>query len=457
VTKVQPIKTSSVARSVSITDNITGCADAGGFQRQGNSSVGGLKTLLMRSLAWAGAAKGVTSLGTSLRFLIFARLLTPYDFGVMGAANFCELLLNVIFNPSFEVALVAQSGDIGPYLDTLWATMLVRATVMAALLIAAAKPLAACFRIPHDYAAFYAVAGLAFSPALKSPGSTALLARNLDFHISVVLNSAEFVSSLVVGVAAILYWHDWRGLFAALYAGDIARVALTYWFFPYRPHFRFDPAKARTMFTFGRWATLRSVAKFAAKNIDKLAVGHMLGARALGEYQMAFRFGELPASEFADIASMVSFPLVARHSRDPQTCKRLLTWSSLTVLAGGLGYLLFALAAGPMFMSMTVGAKWLGAFPLFKVLCLYGLLCGLTAVCCSVLDGLNQPEKSFSISLLNTAVLALAIYPLTLLWGAMGAAVAAVIAIAAPLPLLYRYAWSLPQATRPAEQTSASS
>jgi lipopolysaccharide exporter len=396
-----------------------------------------LRTLLANSIGWAAAAKVVSNFGATLRYFIFARLLRPFDFGVFGAAWFCGMLLRLVIDPNFEVALIAQDEDVYSYLDTLWATMLIRSAVIAVILVAAAKPLAQFFKIPNQYLVFYAAGLLPFLPALQSPASTAIITRNLDFHISLVLNIGEIASSTVFGLVAIFCWNDWRGLVAASYAGHIARSALTYWFFPYRPRLNFDRKRARRLFRYGRWVTLRRIAQFAARDLGNLTVGHVLGAQALGEYQMALRLGELPASEIGETASMVAFPLAARRRSDPKAASRLLLLGSIAVLATGLVYAALVLYGGAALISITAGPKWLGAVGPFRVLCLYGLFSGLLAVGRSVLDGLNQPDKSFWIGMANAGALAIAIYPLTLRWGTDGAAVAVAGAAGASLAVLY--------------------
>jgi O-antigen/teichoic acid export membrane protein len=395
-----------------------------------------LWTLLAQSISWVAAAKGFSGGAAMLRTVIFARLLRPYDFGVFGAAWFWGVLIRLIIDPNFETALVAQDEDMHSYRDTVWTTMLFRSVVIAVIFTVAAKPLAQFYKIPNDYRVFYAAGLLAFVMALKSPVSTPMIERNLHFHIQLMLNIGEMVSSIVFGLVAIIYWNDWRGLVASSYAGHIARGALSYWFFPYRPHLSFDRQRARRLFGFGRWITLRRVAQYAARDLGNLTVGHVLGAQALGEYQMALRLGE-PAAEIGETASMVAFPLAARYRSDPKAVTRLLLFGSIAVIVPGLVYTALVTYRGAALISVTAGPKWLGAVMPFRTLCLYGLFSGLLTVGRSVLDGLNRPHESFWISIANAGILAVAIYPMTVRWGTNGAAIAVSGAAAISIPVLY--------------------
>ena len=113
-----------------------------------------------------------------------------------------------------------------------------------------------------------------------------------------------------------LYWRDWRGLVFSLLVGAVVRDILTYWLFPHWPRLAFSKARAKTMLSFGLWFSFGVLCEFIAKQLDNLTVGHLLGPGALGNYQMAFRAGEMPVAEFTTSASVVTFPMVARLRND---------------------------------------------------------------------------------------------------------------------------------------------
>lgn len=402
-----------------------------------------LRETMLRSLGWIGIARVVSSAGALARYVIFARLLVPFDFGVVGAASFFEILFQSVANPNFERALVAEPEAIEPYLDTVWVATLVRGAAVAAALALLARPLAAVFGIEGSHRVFPMVAPMALVVALKSPASTGRIYRGLDFHISLALNAAEIAAGMAGGLVAIWYWGDWRGLVAAMYAGHLARTGLSYWYYPYRPRLRFDRSRARRMFAYGRWITVRAVVEFAARNFDSLAVGHLLGPGALGEYQMAFRAGELPPAEVASTLGTVAFPLVARMAAGRGTRDRLFALTAGCVALFGIGYVALIWRFGAALIAASVGTRWLGALAPLRLLCLYGLFEGVMILGTDFLDGLKVPASSLQLSLLGAVVLAVLVYPLTLWMGTSGAALAIAISAAAAIPrmlTLYRRA-----------------
>ncbi len=407
-----------------------------------------LREVLFRSLSWTSAARGAAIVGVLLRYMIFARLLKPFDFGVIGSASLCLTLAVALTNPNFDSALVASHDEITPYLDTVWVTLLAQGALVALALFVMSWPLSVFFRIPGSYRVFWAIGPLALIFSLRSPASSSQIYRKMDFRISFVLTASEQTAGLLIGLSAILWFGDWRGLICAMYAESLARSASTYWYFPYKPTFRFDLARFRALFSYGRWVTIRGLTDYVSHNLHNLVVGHLLGAKTLGEYQMAFRLGEMPGTEIAAVAGLVSFPLVSRIGNKRAQRQRLFVWTSCVVALVGVVYALFLLQFGPLLIAKTIGPKWLGAVPALRLLCFYGTAQGLLIVGTHFLDGLGKPDTSFRISCITTVTLALLIYPLTASFASVGAAAAAVTAVLIPVPIMLKLCG---KATRKAE------
>jgi O-antigen/teichoic acid export membrane protein len=400
------------------------------------NALGGLTAIVARGLSWAAAARALTAAGNIFRYALFARLLTPYDFGVTTTALLTLDMLTALTSPSFEKSLIQQREEIEPFMDTVWSFSVVRGMLLALLLVACARPFAGFFRQQEAYVVFCAVAPLAVVRALQSPAWIALF-RRLEFHVVLMLNGAELIGSLVVGLPAILWWCDWRGLVAATIAGQMGRTLLSHWYFPYRPRARFSLEQFARLFKYGRWVTGTGIAEFASQQIDNFVVAHVLGPRAVGDYQMAFRIGEMPGSELAYSASLVTFPIAAKLGDRKRERNKLFFYTAAAVVALGVGYGVIMVGAGDEVIRVVFGAKWLGAAPALRLLCFYGLFQGVLILGKSFLDGIGAPEASFNTTVLRALVLAAVIYPLTMRYGTTGAAAAALLSVVVPVPVMF--------------------
>jgi O-antigen/teichoic acid export membrane protein len=394
-----------------------------------------LRTFL-KGLGWLATARGLSSVATAARYIVFVRLLRPFDFGVIGSATLVCSALSASTNPRLREALIQQKERIDSYLDTYFTTYLFRNLAISIIVIVMARPLGRFFHLGEAYTVFWAISPLPLLVGTQSPRLVSYF-RNLDFHYSTILNLSEVAASFAVGLAAVLYWRDWRGLVVSVLAGAIVRLALSYWLFPYRPRLRFDLARAREMLSFGLWFSAGVFSEFVSRQLDNLVIGHVLGPPQLGAYQMAFRAGEMPVAEFTLSTSVVTFSMTARMRKDPRTRWRLFWWVVGLETLVGTGYAIVIWLFGATLVRRICGLAWIDAIYPLKVLCFYGILQGWLVVGRSFLTGLGKPERYVICAGTRAVVLALAIYPLTVHYRMVGAAIAGVIALATAVPVTW--------------------
>ena len=393
-----------------------------------------LKTFFT-GISWTAAARGLSSIGTALRFIVFARLLKPFDFGVIGSAMLVSAALSAATDPRLTLALIQQEDEIDPYLDTLFTIYFVRSLAIGLILFVFSRPLGAFFHLGDAYTVFWAAVPLPILQGIQSPRLVSFY-RRLDFQFITILNVSEVAANFIFGLIAVLHWRDWRGLVFSLIAGSIVRLILTYWLCPHWPRLGFSLTHAKRMLSFGLWLSAGVLFDFLAKQLDNLTVGHLLGPKALGNYQMAFRAGEMPVLEFTMSASLVTFPLVARLRGDLRARVRLF-WSIIAIVAAvGIAYVAIIFAFGPQIVLRLFGPAWIRAVTPLRVLCIYGLLQGFMVIGRSFLNGLGKPERYLIAAVIRAAILAIVIYPLTVWHGPTGAATADVLSILLALPIM---------------------
>ncbi len=222
-----------------------------------------LKTFLT-GLSWTAAARGLASIGTALRYVIFARLLKPFDFGVIASVTLVCAALSAATDPRMGPALMQQEDEIDPYLDTVFTTYLVRSLIMGLMLVVFSRPLGNFFHLGDAYTVFWAIVPFPILQWIQSPRLYSLY-RHLDFHFVTILNVSEVAASLIFGLMAVLYWRDWRGLVCSTLVGAVVRVILTYWLFPHWPRLGFSMARAKTMLSFGVWFSVGHAVRIHCK------------------------------------------------------------------------------------------------------------------------------------------------------------------------------------------------
>lgn len=194
---------------------------------------------------------------------------------------------------------------------------------------------------------------------------------------------------------------------------------------PYAPFIRFG------------WAVLGvEIVKALRMQADKIIVGFMMGAEALGLYFMAFNAGLSLATSFSVAFSTVLFPYLCSSDDQGQSLRRSI------LLALGLITPVVVLQAilAPWYVPILFGAGWDGLSTIVSILCLVAIPTTLWSAAAGWLRANDRPQVELSVTVVLTAALMLntvLLAPLGLAAVASGyAIVATVVMVGASLPAL---------------------
>jgi O-antigen/teichoic acid export membrane protein len=137
----------------------------------------------------------------------------------------------------------------------------------------------------------------------------------------------------------------------ALVAGSIGsalmRVVLSHFWLPGQANrWQWDDEAFREIIHFGKWIFLSSILGFLINSGDRILLGGMLSATALGVYAIAFLMTSSVENVIAKIISDVSFPAISEVLRDQPT-KLKASYYRFHVIIASFTYL----AAGALMVS----------------------------------------------------------------------------------------------------------
>jgi len=356
-----------------------------------------------------------------IRILILARVLLPEDFGLVGIAFLAMSTMETLTVSGFNQALVQRRQAGEEFWDTTWLVSLVRGIVLGAILFAVA-PWVAEFFGRSD--ALWIIRAIGLSLLLRGLTNPSVIGyikemtfqRQFGYEIGITLVDAAVAIPL-----ALIYRSAWT-LAAGWLAGQAAGVVLSWLIHPMRVRLRFDRRAFRELYGFGRWITVSNIFNFLLTQGDDILVGRILGAPALGLYQMAYRLSNSPATEIAAVISQVTFPAYAQlqESRARVGAAFLRVIRMSTLLSFPIGALVILL--GPDFIRVILGPHWVPMISTMQILAIYGLIHSLGASYGPVFLGLGRVNLTAKIQLVKLVIFAATVYPLTKTWGLLGTA-----------------------------------
>jgi O-antigen/teichoic acid export membrane protein len=371
--------------------------------------------------AWALLTLGCTLALAILRTLIIARLLLPEDLGTVAIALLALGFIETITTTGMDTALVSQQGNVEQDLDPAFTVQAIRGAGVAAAMWILAPSVAWVFGNPAAIPVVHAISVVAVLRGLVNPASL-LLSRRFEFRRIFWWSLPEMVvgAGLAVGFAYVR--RDLSALVIALIGGQMVATAATYGMVPRCPRLCFDWPRIRRLLHFGKWVSGARTLMYLSVTADAFIVGSLLGTQALGLYQFAYRVSELPVLTFSRAVGIVALPGFSELQGRPIELRQ--AYHGALQLAIGInclfavGILLF----GEVAIAWLVGARWLPALPVLRILTAAMVFRAVLIVSSQYFDAARQPRLTVRANALRLAALLLSIGPLVSAFGTHGAA-----------------------------------
>ncbi len=318
-------------------------------------------------MAWGGGASALLKVAV---LVLLTRLLSPDDFGMVGAALIVVGFSLVLSDLGLGPALVQRPVLEPRHVSTAFAGSVVLGLSMAGVVWLSAPAFAEFFRMPGLEPV---VAVLAWVFPVKGLSGVAenLARRELRFRW---LANVEIISYGVgYGLVGVLLAWLGAGVWAlvfAQFAYAVLKAGILLWTIP--PILRPAPqwAAFRDLLAFGAGNSAAQLGVLCANQADNFVVGRWLGAGALGLYSRAYQLMALPTAQFGSVLDYVLFPAMSKVQHDPRRLSlaylRGTALLSLVMLPAGV--VLWVL--GPDLIRVLFGERWMPMAPAFQLLAL---------------------------------------------------------------------------------------
>ena len=388
---------------------------------------------------WVFALRILTQAISYVRYIILVRELAITDIGLLGVAMLMIQVLGTFTATGFRAAIIQKKEETKSYLDTAWTAGIIRAIVLFTILYLAA-PYAAMLKVPQEKVQLtiniIRVIGLTLIINSISNIGVIYFRKELKFNKYFIFQiSGTLVSSAITIFIALKYQSVWALVLGRL-AASIVRCFLSYLIHPYRPRLSLDLSKAAKLWKFGKWIFAGTVLGFLMTQGDDFFVWAYLGISALGLYQVAYKFSNIPATEITHVISQVTFPAYSKLQDDIPRLKDaylkvLQLTAFLSIPAAGLIFILT-----PDFVTLFLKKEFLPIIPVMQILAIKGLMSSIGATWGPLFQAVKRVDIEVNIKLIRLVMLVIIIYPLTAYWNIAGTALAIVLISAVTFPFV---------------------
>lgn len=387
----------------------------------GTESAEPLVGRVRRGLMWSFVNTVVVRTGSLVTGIVIARTLTREDFGTFAVA-LVVLSATLSFNElGTSAALLRWEGDPEEVAPTIISLSLATSALLYVACYLAAPDLARLLGAPQATGvvrllcvavlvdAFTAVPNARLGRAFRQGSRFVVDVVNFVVYTSVTLGLA------LSGAGA------WSLAWGQL-AGNLASAVVLLLVAPGRLRPGLDRAVLPSLMRFGFPLAGANLVLIASANLDKAAVGHLLGVSALGVYVLAFTLSSWPVNILSVTVQPIAVPGLARLLDRPDALLHAVRRGHEALLTAALFLgVPLAILSGPL-VHLLYGEKWAQAAPVLRVLAISGVLRVVLSLLYDLLVAAGMTRQAFAVQSASVVALVPAI--------AIGAHAAGVLGVA---------------------------
>ncbi len=391
----------------------------------------GIHGRMRRGAAWMVLLKLTErSLGL-LSTLVLVRVLAPEDFGVVAMAMSFIAVAELVSAFGFDLALIQKQQADASHYNVAWTCNLLLGLTVTLAMLLVAQPIAGFYARPE---VFWVVCALAFGPALGGAENIGVVAfrKELDFGMEFRFLLAKKLMAVAITIPLALWLRSYWALVAGMLFSRAAGTAISYFIHPFRP--RLSLRRMGDLMVFSKWILVNNVIVLFKERSTDFVIGSSQGPRALGLFNLANEFANLPHTELAAPVNRALLPGFAKIQADASAVEDAFIGAvrMLALVVVPAAAIIHAVA--PHLVPVLFGAKWLDATPLMQVLALAGGIIAMHSPLCALLIAHGHPSGVAACHLLYVGVLIAALFGLLPMFGALGAAYAVLCAATVSTP-----------------------
>ena len=356
---------------------------------------------------------------------ILARLLTPEDFGLLAMVTPLFLLVDSLSNFGLETAVVQKDDlDLQQANEIFWRSLKINSILIGTIVLLA--PVVAWFY--HEEKLAGMVLGLAvgaFSVCLAFQHK-ALLKRQMRFGTITIIELISLVLSSIVAIAAAkIGWGYWA-LVLQLSVMQIVQSIVQWWVCDWRPskyvkNNRLN-AQLNSMMSYGRHLTGFRFLTRIGMHLDRILIGYVSGANALGLYSVAYKWAYFPFEQVYFPMFDVAVSSLSRVQHDTDLYRSYSRLGLMPIFAFCMPALAFSFIEARSIILLLLGEQWLEAVPLFRLLSISVYVVSMYRVTKWLYVSAGQTQRQFRWALIHTPVMIAAVV-IGAQWGALGVAI----------------------------------
>lgn len=352
--------------------------------------------------------------------LVFARLLMPEDFGVIGILLIFTSLSTVLVDGGLASALIQKKEINDTDASTMFFTNLGLSIIIYILIFVFAPLIATFFKNP-DIGLLLRVIEVIVVIDAFSAVQTALLSRSMKFNLLAKYKIIAIIIAVIISLICVLLGLGVWSLVIQYVVYSIVRALLLWLRSNWRPNLVYSKESFAALFGYGSKLLIAQFISELYVNFQSILIGRKFLAKDLGFYTQAKQLQQVPVQSLSNVVNTVSFPAFSQL-QDDKNKLRLMVRQNLKGLVFINTPLMFFLSvvASPLLVFLY-SSKWIQSVPYFQFLCLgFGVLLIIHQCTLTSLRALGRSDYVLKLEIIKKILGITLLLICTRFWGIWG-------------------------------------
>lgn len=371
-------------------------------------------------------SQGLTFFLRIVSTMILARLLAPEDFGMISMVAAITGFAKIFSDLGLSTATIQREDITHAQVSSLfWINAALG--LLITILIAALSPAVARFYM-HPQLNWVTVAlSLNFVITGLAIQHKALLIRQMRFFTVAKVQVWSILLGIIVAVFMAMNGFRYWALVLNTLVTSAAGVVGFWWASGWRPSLPPRKSGVRSLLNFGLDVAGFNIINYFSQNLDNILIGRYYGSAALGIYSKAYQLLMLPITNLRIPLNKVAMPALSRLRPEPEKYRSYYMKFISALAFVSMPFVAFMFVCSDNIIRVVLGAQWMEASGLFKILAVAGLIKPVVSTYSVVALSSDQSRRYFWCGGANAVGLMLS-FIVGLPWGAKGVATAYVVA-----------------------------
>ena len=332
-----------------------------------------LKAKVLSGTKWVAFANLFKQLLQVLSLIVFARLLTPDDFGLFAILMIFVNFLLMFTDMGTAAALIHIKSPSQKLLSSIFFFNFFVGITLFLLLALLSGPIALFFENP-PLKELLGLISINFVIVSLGIVQKARYEKELDFKNLTLIESASVLVGIGVGIAAAYKGLGVYSLVIQTLTTSTLAVVLIWMIAKWRPLLYFSFGDIKSIWGYTANLTTFNFVNYFARNADNFLIGKFLSSSALGVYSLAYSIMLYPLQNISRVLLRILFPAFSHIQDDNEKFKKAYLRTIFFIALVSFPVMVGLIVTADTLVSLLFGYKWENLAIILMILAPVGIL-----------------------------------------------------------------------------------